>query len=109
MMINPLILRIVLLVCIFLGGLFAIIATAGKEWLKRDGIYDGYDRYTYTAGLWDYCYKVMDYYDSYPLCSPVNWALRRMKSSLKGNYFFKSIESGRKYSYVLGIIKVIQS
>ena len=103
-MTNPLVLRVVLLVCIFLGGLFAIISTAGKEWLKRDGIYYGYGR----AGLWDYCYEV-DYYDSYTVCLPVNWRLRRMKSSLKGNYFFMSIESGRKYSYVLDIIKVIQS
>ena len=97
MMTNPLILRVVLLVCIFLGGLFAIIATAGKEWLKREDIYDGYDKSTYTAGLWDYCFNEGDYYYSYTLCFPVNRILRKMKSSLKGNDFFMSIESGRKY------------
>ena len=100
-MTNPLILRVVLLVCIFLGGLFAIIATAGKEWLQREDIYDGYDKTTYRAGLWDYCYKVTDHYDSYTLCLPVNRVLRRMKSSLKGNYFFMSIESGRKVTFLV--------
>ena len=107
-MTNPFILRVVLMVCIFLGGLFAIIATAGKEWLKKQDICDGYGKSTHTAELWDYCYKDT-YYDPVTFCLPVNWVLRRMMISLKGNYFFMSIESGRECSYVLGIIRIIQS
>ena len=91
MMINPLILRIVLLVCIFLGGLFAIIATAGKEWQKREDIHDDFGKITYTAGLWDSCYKISHYFDSVTSCSSLNMK----NSSLKGNYFFMSVESAR--------------
>ena len=50
---NPLILRVILMVCTSLGELFPIIAAAGKECLKLADIYDG----TYTVGLWNYCYK----------------------------------------------------
>lgn len=77
--------------CIFLGGLLAIVATAGKEWLKRENIdyenFDyGYSKRTYTAGLWEFCYKT--YYDSYTICAPVNLVLTNTKSSIKGEYFF---------------------
>ena len=38
MMRNALILRVVLMICIFLGGLFATNAAAGKEWQKLEDI-----------------------------------------------------------------------
>ena len=79
------------MVCIFLGGMFAIIATAGKEWQKREDIHDDFGKITYTAGLWDSCYKISNYFDSVTSCSPANMK----KSSLKRNYIFMSIESGR--------------
>ena len=53
-MTNPLILRVVITVCIFLGRLFAIIATAGKEWQKYEEIGYRYRKSTYYAGLWEY-------------------------------------------------------
>ena len=102
---NPLILRVVLMVCISLGELFPIIATAGKECLKRADIYDG----TYTVELWNYCYKKTYYYDSDTLFSPVNRVLRKMKSSMKGNYFLMSIEIGREYKLHYWYYKIIQS
>ena len=83
MMTNPLILRVVLMVCIILGGLFAITATVGKEWQKREGI----DGSIFTEGLWEYCY----YNNSEAICSPVDEMLKLMMnyieilSGIKGN------------------------
>ena len=104
MMKNPLILRVAFMNCIFLGGLLATIATSGKEWQKLEGI-----GITYTAELWEYCYKETYHDDSDTRCVSVNDILRYIKSSIKGNYSFMSIESDREYSYFLGIIKLIQS
>lgn len=54
-----LILRFAILTCIFLGGLLAIIATAGKEWQKIENEKISV-RYkiteTNTLGLWKYCF-----------------------------------------------------
>ena len=86
-MVNPLILRVVIMVCIFLGGLLAIVATAGKEWQKQENINYRHGKSTYYAGLWEYCSKQSYYYDSYTTCSPVDEVLKMMKSSIKGNYF----------------------
>ena len=47
-----LVLRVAILTCIFLGVVFAIIATAGKEWVKYE--IDGTSN-KLTHGLWDYC------------------------------------------------------
>ena len=66
-MTNPLILRVVIMVCIFLGRLFAIIATAGKEWQKYEEIGYRYRKTTYYAGLWEYWSKT-EYYESYTKC-----------------------------------------
>ena len=97
-MTNPLILRVALMICIFLGGLLETIATAGKEWQKLDGNYN-----TYTAGLWEYCYYYKEtyyyYYYSETRCAPINDILRYTKSNIKGNYSLMSIESDREYSY----------
>ena len=71
MMTNPLILRVVFMICIFLGGLLAIIATAGKEWQKLEGIC-----MTLTAGLWEYCYKETYYDDLDARCASANDILR---------------------------------
>ena len=72
------------MVCIFLGGLFAIISTAGKEWQKYEDIRYRYSKITYYAGLWEYCSK-FENYNSYTKCSPVDEVLRLMKSDIKGN------------------------
>ena len=85
-MVNPLILRVVVMVCIFLGGFLAIVATAGKEWQKHENIRYRYAKRTYYAGLWEYCSKESYYYNSHTRCSPVDEVLKMMKSSIKGNY-----------------------
>ena len=81
------ILRAVLMICIILGGLFAIIATVGKEWQKREGI----DGRIITSGFWKYWYDN----DSETICSPVDEMLKLMMiytlnyteilSGIKGN------------------------
>ena len=86
-MTNPMILRVVLMICIILGGLFAIIATVGKEWQKLEDI----DGSIITAGFWEYCYDN----DSETICSPVDEMLKLMMiytlnyteilSGIKGN------------------------
>ena len=47
-----LVLRVAILTCIFLGVVFAITATAGKEWVKYET--DGTSN-KLTHGLWDSC------------------------------------------------------
>ena len=94
---NNLILRVFTLSCIFLGGIFAIIATAGKEWQifeshvsYRVG-YSSYRNVTVTNkfGLWEYCTDDTYFgYRSRPNCKPVNNKLNSIKGNLKGNYFF---------------------
>lgn len=86
-MVNPLVLRVVIMVCIFLGGLLAIVATAGKEWQKQENSKYRYATSTYYAGLWEYCSKQSYYYNLYTRCSPVDEVLKMMKSSIKSNYF----------------------
>ena len=53
-MANSIILRTALLTCIILGLLFAITATAGKEWLVH--VNEGGDES--TIGLWQTCLKI---------------------------------------------------
>lgn len=85
-----LVLRVAILSCIFLGVLFEIIATAGKEWEKYQ--IDGID-VKVIFGLWDYCgqNRVTS------TCLPVNDALKELEkanlieSSTKGKDFFKKI------------------
>lgn len=56
-----LILRVSILVCILLGGLFAVLATIGKEWQRIEQKFPyGYDnprvvKEKYYAGLWEFC------------------------------------------------------
>ena len=107
-MANHLILRVLIMACIFVGGLFAIIATAGKEWQKYEDIEYRYGRTTYYAGLWEYCFKEEYYDESNTRCSPVDEILRMMKSSIKGNYFFISVVSSRKDRFFVGFIIFIQ-
>ena len=52
-MTNILIIKIVTLVCISIGGLTSIIATAGKEWEKQEFIGTRMKKTTY--GLWYFC------------------------------------------------------
>lgn len=82
-----LILRFAILTCIFLGGLLAIIATAGKEWEKYE--IDGIDGKV-TFGLWDYCGRNR----ITSTCLSLNDALKELEranlieSSAKGRDFF---------------------
>lgn len=82
-----LILRFAILTCIFLGGLLAIIATAGKEWEKYE--IDGIDGKV-TFGLWDYCGRSR----ITSTCLSLNDALKELEranlieSSAKGKDFF---------------------
>ena len=86
-MIFILVLRVAILSCIFLGVLFTIIATAGKEWEKYK--IDGIDAKV-TFGLWDYCAR--DRQSS--TCFSVNDLLKDLesanliKSRAKGKYLF---------------------
>ena len=68
-----LVLRVAILSCIFLGVLFAIIATAGKEWEKYE--IDVIDT-KITFGLWDNCARNRET----SACSPVNDALKFLES-----------------------------
>ena len=54
-MANSIILRTALLTCIILGLLFAITATAGKEWQ----VYVNERGDEYTIGLWQACLKIL--------------------------------------------------
>lgn len=82
-----LVLRVAILSCIFLGVLFAIIATAGKEWEKYE--IDGIDAKV-TFGLWDYCVRERQT----STCFSVNDLLKTLesakliKSRAKGKYLF---------------------
>ena len=82
-----LVLRVAILSCIFLGVLFVIIATAGKEWEKYE--IDFID-FKATFGLWDYC--IRDSQTSF--CFSVNdllkqgQSLKLIKSSAKSKYLF---------------------
>ena len=82
-----LVLRVAILSCIFLGVLFAIIATAGKEWEKYET--DGIDARV-TFGLWDYCARNRQT----SACAPINDLLKNLesakfiKSRAKGKYLF---------------------
>ena len=101
-MANALIARIVILVCIFLGGLLAIVATAGKEWEKFEKQINSNYRYYYpnvvnyeefilgyNTRLWEYCTNEEDDLGiQTSRCVSVNDELRRYESSMKGNYFF---------------------
>ena len=89
-----LILRVALLVCILLGGLFAILATAGKEWQKFEQQFSyRYDnpiviKEKYYAGLWEFCYARAILYQLHTICAPVNSQSRLLKGSIIGNYVF---------------------
>ena len=53
-MTSVLVLRIAILACVLLGGLFAIIAVAGREWQKKE-VQDGLITKKATIGLWEAC------------------------------------------------------
>ena len=53
-MTSVLVLRIAILACVFLGGLFAIIAVAGREWQKKE-VQVGFITTKATIGLWEAC------------------------------------------------------
>ena len=82
-----LVLRVAILTCIFLGVLFVIIATTGKEWEKYE--IDGTDGKV-TFGLWDYCGGNR----KTSTCASVNDPLKELEkaklieSSAKGKDFF---------------------
>ena len=63
MMANILILKITILACIFLGGLFAIIATAVKEWQKFENSLNSFNYQHYGYSYYDYSsfYEYFDY------------------------------------------------
>ena len=74
---NILVLRIAILSCVLLGGLFAIIAAAGKEWHKIEIQISSTRKRTITIGLWDICTKITG--------SPSQCiAIKILKTSLKG-------------------------
>lgn len=79
-MANILVLRIAILICVFLGGLFAIIAAAGKEWHKIERQTSLTRKRTITFGLWDICTKVTG---SSSHCIAINILISSL-SSLKG-------------------------
>ena len=53
-MTSVLVLRVAILACALLGGLFAIIAVAGKEWQKKE-VQFGFITKKATIGLWETC------------------------------------------------------
>ena len=62
MMANILILKITILACIFLGGLFAIIANAVKEWQKFENSLNNFNYQHYGYSYYDYS-SFYDYFD----------------------------------------------
>lgn len=62
MMANILILKITILACIFLAGLFAIIATAVKEWQKFENSLNSFNYQHYGYSYYDYS-SFYDYFD----------------------------------------------
>lgn len=100
-MANVLKQRIAILACIFLGGLLAVIATAGKEWQKfkksKNREFRMYYEYFrnpeefilgYKTGLWEYCKTEEDDRGAARTrCISVNDKLRKYEHSMKGNYF----------------------
>ena len=88
-----LILRVAILIFLFLGGLFAILATTGKKWQKYEEkenfpvCYNGPTEKTeYCAGLWDFCYSRSISYQKYTVCAPINSQSNVLKSSITGSY-----------------------
>ena len=88
--------RVSILVCILLGGLFAVHATVGKEWQKFEQKFPyGYVnprlvKEKYYAGLWEFCSTHVISYLQYTICGPVNSQLKSLKNSITGNYYFFS-------------------
>ena len=87
--------RVSILVCILLGGLFAVHATVGKEWQKFEQKFPcGYDNprvvKKYYAGLWKFCPTHVISYLQYTICGPVNSQLKSLKNSITGKYYFFS-------------------
>lgn len=90
-----------ILSCIFLGGLLAIITTAGKEWQKikksKSREFSSYYEYYinpeefilgYNTGLWEYCTTEEDDIGAARTrCISINDELRKYEHSTKGNYF----------------------
>ena len=62
MMANILILKITILACIFLGGLFAIIVNAVKEWQKFENSLNNFNYQHYGYSYYDYS-SFYDYFD----------------------------------------------
>lgn len=62
MIANILILKITILACIFLGGLFAIIANAVKEWQKFENSLNSFNYQHYGYSYYDYS-SFYDYFD----------------------------------------------
>ena len=82
-----LVLRVAILPCIFLGVLFAFIATAGKEWEKYE--IDLID-FKIIFGLWDYCVRNSQTNNCYSVNDLLKEgeSLKFIKSSAKGKYLF---------------------
>ena len=76
-MANISVLCIAILSCVFLGGLFAIIAAAGKEWHKIETQISSTRKRTITLGLWDICTKITGF-PSHCI------AIKILKGNLKG-------------------------
>ena len=70
------ILRVTIFICVFLVGLFTILATAGKKYEEKEDFrvfYDGpTERTKYYAGLWEFCNSVSFSYQQYTVCAPIN-------------------------------------
>ena len=92
-----LILRVVILACIFLGGRLAIFATAGKEWQKYE-FRSSTNAHTFKYGLWKYCEKwTPSYRERKPEYMSANDLSKTLnvfdefaiyKPRIKGNIFF---------------------
>ena len=101
-----LMLRVAILSCLFLGGLFASIAIFENKWQKY-AVTDQYNHIILNAGLWEYCItqyqaSFYQYNKKETRCRSVNnflIGLNELESmnllitkknikKIKGNYFF---------------------
>lgn len=89
-MTSVLVLRIAILACVFLGGLFAIIAAAGKEWQKKE-VQSGFVTKKITIGLWETC--------GFLTGDPTQCSTFKLKAgSVKGRLMY--LQKDQLYSYL---------
>lgn len=74
---SIMVIRIAILLVIFLGGLFNIIAIAGREWRQLEV---GAGLLKQTLGLWDSCFERKGVSK---ICSPIKTSDLK-KANLKG-------------------------